>query len=127
METSIKVTAAHSDHNEWIKYLKFCKDELSSFENRLSEVVTANTKKEVVAQVEHFQNQFIREKEVIDILKHDIRALENRLQEQVAANPVATDHKRVVDEPELRDRMDTFEKIFDELKSEFRDFLSEVL
>ncbi|MFA6260945.1 MAG: hypothetical protein WC760_05725 [Bacteroidia bacterium] len=123
MENQVKVTAAHRDHNEWIGYLKFCKDEISSFENRLSEVVTANNKREIVAQVEHFQNQFIREKEVIDILKHDIRAMENQLEVQVAANPVATEHKRVADEPELRERMDTFEKLFNELKEEFHGFI----
>ncbi|MCB0786643.1 MAG: hypothetical protein KDC02_20845, partial [Flavobacteriales bacterium] len=58
----------HFEHQVWLNNLRFYKDEIAIFEHRLEDVVTRNTDREFLAQVEHFQNQYIREKEVIDEL-----------------------------------------------------------
>ena len=99
----------HKKYNNWIKSLDFYADELKTFTSRLEEVVMRNTKREVRAQIEHFQNQFIREKEVIDILKHDIAQDEKWLVANAKRNNVATDHRRVEENEKLVDRMETFE------------------
>lgn len=127
MESSKYIIELHADHKKWIEVLQFYTDELISFNIRLEEVVKANTKMDIKSQVEHFQNQFIRQKEVIDIIRHDVNLSEKNLQSTIAANPVATDRKRTSDEPELRDQMITFEKIFGELKEEFKKFLATTL
>lgn len=117
----------HGDHKVWLSELSLVKDQLKSFQNRLEKVAIANTNKDILAKVEHFQNQFIRENEVIDILKHDINQKEALLVANVASNSVAADHRKTDDEPELRDRMLTFSKIFNELSAEYHEFLAEVL
>jgi hypothetical protein len=117
----------HSDHKMWISELSLASDQLNSFQNRLQEVNAANTATEIRAQVEHFQNQFIRENEVIDILIHDINAEEQTIAANAQANNVATDHRKVADNADLRDRMATFNKIFTELKAEFTSFLAKTL
>jgi hypothetical protein len=113
----------HFDHEQWVNQLKFFKRELEIFNNRLGEVSIRNTKSEVRAEVEHFQNQFIREAEVIDILIHDINEHEHILAEYAKNHPVAVDHVYFRNHTGLEDRMKTFGKIWFDLKAEFMDFL----
>lgn len=117
----------HNDHKMWLSELILAQDQLKSFQNRLQEVNAANTSGDTRASVEHFQNQFIRENEVIDILKHDINEHERELADNASSNNVAVEHRTVADNAELRDRMSTFMKIFTELKGEFSEFLSKTL
>jgi hypothetical protein len=127
MESTKYLNELHADHRKWIALLKFYSDEINSFNNRLSEIVGTNSKKEVLAHIEHFQNQFIRQKEVIDMIRHDVLLSEKDLQAKISINPLASDHQRMLDNQVLRGQIDTFTKIFDELKSEFKQFLSHVL
>ena len=117
----------HKENQDWIKSLGFSEDELKSFENRLSEVVSKNTKSEVLARAEHFQNQFIRHHEVIDILKHDINAFEQTIVENAKQNNVATDHRKTDVNEDLTQRMSAFTKIWEELKDDYKKYLAEVL
>ena len=115
----------HFEHEMWIRALNFYTDELKIFEDRLAEVSSKNTDHEVKAQVERFQNQFIREKEVIDILLHDIKAHEETLVEYAKEHPIAVNHVYFENHSGLEDRMATFNKIWKELRSDFMRFLSE--
>jgi hypothetical protein len=76
-----------------------------------------------MAQLEHFQNQFIREREVIDELRHDIKQEENLLEKEMKDHPVAIEHRYFKDHVELRGRFETFEKLYRELKQEFQRWL----
>ncbi len=49
----------HFEHKRWRSELDFWEDELKFFNNRLNELVTRWTKKEVLKQLEHYQNEFI--------------------------------------------------------------------
>lgn len=117
----------HAEHKAWLEELSFASDEIRTYENRLSELLRANSKVEVTSKAEHFQNQFIRHQEVIDELIHDIREDEHRIAEEAKANNIATDHRRTEDHAGLRDRMETFAKIFAELKQEFAAYLAAAL
>lgn len=121
------ISELHNDHKVWLSELTLSQDQIKSFSTRLGEVATANTATDVLAQVEHFQNSFIRHNEVIDGLFHDIRKSESELAATVSANNVATEHKKVADDEALRDRMVSFQKIFGELKTEFTGFLAKTL
>ncbi|MCB0790328.1 MAG: hypothetical protein H6595_13720 [Flavobacteriales bacterium] len=114
----------HFDHRLWINRLQFYKDEISIFEHRLEDIVKRNTHTEVLANVEHFQNQYIRQREVIDELRHDIKQHENFLEKESIDRPTAIDHRLFGDHTELRDRMETFERLYHELKNEFQQWLA---
>ena len=60
---------------------------------------------------------------MIDELKHEIHECEVRISTIAQQNNVATDHRKVDDHAELRDQMVTFNKIYGELKDEFKMFL----
>ena len=117
----------HSEHRQWTKKLNFVKDEILSFKNRLSEVVMANNKSAILAPAEHFQNQFIRQNEVIDELLHEINLEEHKIVENAKANNVATDRRSAEENVELVEKMKSFDKIYNELKTEFQSYLTHVL
>lgn len=59
-------------HNDWLRALKFYKDEIDILNDRLVEIASKNTGQEISRQIEHFQNQFVLHRDNIDELKHSI-------------------------------------------------------
>ncbi len=114
----------HFEHMQWRKELLFWEDEIKSFNNRLAELANRWTDRKVLAQLEHFQNQFIRHEEVVDILKHDINAHETNMAahdergEDVINTVFAKYHFA------LRERMEIQRKIYGDVKKDFYKFLS---
>ena len=117
----------HFDHMEWLNALRFYKEDIGILEHRLEDIVRRNTKNEVMAELEHFQNQFIREREVIDELRHDIKQHENLLEKESKEHPIAIDHRAFTDHTDLRERMETYEKLFRELKGDYHRWLAKRL
>jgi hypothetical protein len=118
------VAELHAEHGEWLNKLEFYVDEISIQRIRLSEIASKNTSKEILAQVEHFQNQFIVQKENIDELRHAIKDHEIYVENRVTENPVDSDHRQLHDHPKMRENFDGFEKNFNSLRHEFNAFLS---
>lgn len=127
MPNKLYIKEIHHLHTEWTSMLDLIRDEIQSFENRLEEVVKANTGKEVLVQVEHFQNQFIRQKEVIDALRHNIHEDALTIAENVKENNVAVEHRRIEENFRLKDGVQTFQKIFNELREEYMLFMAKIL
>ncbi len=127
MSTEKYLQDIHKENLQWLKALDFAKDEIETYRNRLGEITQKNTKTEILAPAEQFQNQFIRHCEVIDELKHDINAEEHKIVENAKANNVATDHRKVTENDALVNRMQQFDKIWKELKSDYTDYLKKVL
>ena len=127
MEQKKHVNDLHQLYTGWLKDLAFYKDELGTFGKRLEEVVTQNNKKEILASVEHFQNQFIRQNELIDELRHTYNEKELGLVSNVLANPIASDRVIYQDPADLKEEFETFKRIYREMKVEFESFLSKTL
>ncbi|MDB9755938.1 hypothetical protein OAB20_06600 [Winogradskyella sp.] len=128
METKVIYNAdLHFEHNLWRSELSFWEDELKSFDNRLNELVIRWTDKSVLAQLEHYQNAFIRHREVIDTLQHDINVHEtdmsahNKKSEDVLTTALVKNHI------EFRNRIETQRHIYADLKKEFFRFLSQYM
>ncbi|MEX1188936.1 MAG: hypothetical protein WED33_06740 [Bacteroidia bacterium] len=126
METAL-IIDQHREHREWLNTTAFYRDEVKIMQNRIEEIASKNTGKDVLVQVEHFQNQLIIQTSTLDQLEHDIKKHENELAELIKANPVASDHRRAQVHPEHADAMATFEKMFNELRQELIRFLSKVM
>jgi hypothetical protein len=113
----------HFEHKTWVNELEFIEGELNFFENRLSDLVMRYREVEVLAKLEQFQNQFIRQKEVLDKLLRDIRVHEQtiglKLQKELEIQDRFLD-----DHGELRNRMGSYRKIYGELKTAFFQFLA---
>ncbi len=123
METKEFIYDQHQKHLDYLNRLEFYTEEIAILKERLSEVTAKNTDKEVLKQVEHFQNQFIIQRNNIHELKHNIKIHENKLQMEVAKNPTAVDHRKVIVDDKTQDFMRYFEQNFNELRKEFNLFL----
>ena len=124
MDTKKTIYQLHEEHKIWLNKLAFYKDELSIMQNRIAEIAQKNTSKEVLAFVEHFQNQLIIQRERIDNLNHDIKKDESFLESAAIKNPTAVDHEKFADHKAEREDVEKFEQMFNDLRKELIDFLS---
>lgn len=117
----------HKEHKEWRSQLAFYKDEINVFESRLSELVQRFTAQKVLAEIERYQNQFIRQKEVIDIINHDIGVKHRKLEQFSRKNPKQTEQAVYSDHDKLREDMDAFRRIYKDLKKDYNKLLLKLL
>ena len=122
MNTGEKIYTQHADHTEWLSKLKFYTDEISILKGRLEEIASKNNQQNVLAQVEHFQNQLIVQKNNIDEISHTIKLDESAIEKEVNKNPVAVDHREMPSNSKQKEAVDAFEKNFNELRTEFKIF-----
>jgi len=113
----------HAEISTWKSDVALVRDELVTFKTELADIASKNSAGEVQKHVEHFQNQFIRQAEVSDELFHDLKLADNAMAEMAAGNP-ASDHVLLDDHTDLRAKAETYNKLFSELKTEYRAFLA---
>ena len=126
MVPTISVKSLHLEYQLWIRELIFYKEEIRIYETHLEQLLSKNTNNFMRAQAEHFQNQFILQKEVIDHLKHDLNISEKQLAsfvQELSGNRL--ENVRMDNHPTLRERVATFRKIYKDVKAEFRQFEGE--
>ncbi|RXK62126.1 hypothetical protein ESA94_03685 [Lacibacter luteus] len=119
-------TVAHcgTDHQEWLKAIDFYDNELDILEERLAEVAKKNTGEEVMKGVEHFQNQFIIQRNTIDELRHYIHEHEGKVLRDVQIHAGHIETQQVVGHNALKEEFSGFEKVINELRDEFKRYLS---
>ncbi len=122
----VDVQVLHFEHKVWLNELEFFEGELQFFENRLSDLVMRYREIEVLAKLEQFQNQFIRQKEVLDKLMRDIRVHEQQLGVKLQKEQDLQEHF-VNDHANMRSRMSSYRKIYNELKTDFFHYLAKWL
>jgi len=123
--TSIK--KGTGNYGEWKSTLSFYKDELVIFKNRLTEIVQKNNGKEIMQQVEHFENQFLVQSEKIDILQHDINVHLNTMAQDVQQHAGHISTAALAEDSKLREQFESESRIYEALKTEFMQFLSKVM
>ena len=124
MEKVKTINELHEEHRTWLNKLLFYEDELIIMASRIAEVEKKNTSKDVLALVDHFQNQLVIQKEQIDILKHDIKSHALFLEGAIIKNHDSIDDEKFSDHKKHRESILVFEKIFNDLRAELIQFLS---
>jgi hypothetical protein len=125
--TTKPINELHTEHTDWLKRLDFYTDEITIMKNRIAEIAAKNTSHEILAQVEHFQNSMIIQKNNIDELRHSVKDHENYLENRVEENPVSADKRMVNDHPKMRESMNSFETNFNAIRHELNQFLAKSL
>lgn len=115
----------HFEHQLWLSEVKFYIDELKIYQKRLEKILSKNKSEDFRKKIEHFQNKFIIQKGQLDDLSHHINMHEEWLAKFAKENPVAIDEQLFADHAVIHENMDTFKKIYNELKAEFNKFLIE--
>ena len=121
-ENKRPITELHADITEWKSSVGLVRSEIEIFQKQLGEIVTKNSHEEVLKGVEHFQNQFIRQLEVSDELLHDLHIVDRQLAEDAA---IGDDDDLIYDteNASVKDRVETYNELFLDLKREFHTFL----
>ena len=117
----------HFEHEQWKRELAFWEDELKSFNNRLSELVTRWTDKDVLKELEHYQNEFTLHGGVIDDLQESIEEHEQRIAGQSITGEDAIDVPLAKGHVEFRNRIETQREIYADLKKKFFRFLEKYM
>lgn len=112
----------HSENTEWVQKLDFYKDQVNILQGRLEEIAQKNNNTEVLSEVEHFQNQFIIQRNNIDEIRHNVTANERELQLEINSNPVAVDHRKVAYHEKEKEAVESFEKVYNDMRDEFNRF-----
>ena len=123
VKETVKISDFHFDHKLWMNELRFFEMQLDVFEERLEEVVRGIVDKTGFAEVEAFQNQIIRQREVIDELKHKFRVREKDLDTYSNDKEIDSDHVLYKDHRKEREDMQIFIKLYQEMREKYMHFL----
>jgi hypothetical protein len=117
----------HFEHKLWKSELEFWNDELKFFKNRLAELITRWTDKDVLKQLEHFQNEFLLHQGVIEDIEESIEKHEMNISGHSDEDHESMDVAMVNNHLELREKMEIQRQIYADLKKEFFKFLSKYM
>lgn len=106
----------------WKGEVDTVRNHLRSMRARLEEMAPRRTNPDGMAQIEHFQNRFIRHQEVADEMYHDLKQSAKSISNAQPA--ILHDDRPIDDFDTLQDRMQMFHKLYEELKNEFYRFES---
>lgn len=118
------VSRMSSEHSDWRRGIEFYRQEMEILKKRLAEVSQKYTRTEVKAEVEHFQNQFIVQRNNLDDLKHAIGVHERHLNQDAGQLDNHIANSTLAEHDELRDRFADLEKTINDLRHEFNRFLA---
>jgi hypothetical protein len=119
-----EMTAVNAEHNEWLKGLDFYRDDLKIHERRLLELASRSTDFELSRGIEHFQNQFLIQRNTIDELRHAIREHALVFGQHVSRGDGKPESRQTASHVELKDSYLSFEKVINDLRREFTIFLT---
>lgn len=113
-----------TDHTIWVNGLIFYKDEIKMMEARLTEVASKKSSFEASQDIEHFQNQFILQRNNIDELKHDVNIYVSKLAKDTKEGMGQAEGEMLGEKLELHERYEGIEKVMKELRDDFKEFLA---
>jgi hypothetical protein len=123
MESTASIEQFHEELQSWKHELSSTKQEIRHFEHLLEKMPAHKLPKNLLAQVEHFQNSFICHKEVIDKLRHDLPDTRSKVEN--IFNSFRIEQDGMDPNHSLNERMDIFRRIYGEVKIDFERFQSQ--
>jgi hypothetical protein len=118
------VSHLSNEHNDWLRALEFYDKEIDIMETRLAEVALKNNSQDAMKGVEHFQNQFIIQRNNIDELQHNIKINLQQIAHQAMTMAGHVEIFSLDEHESMREDFMGFEKIVLDLRHEFNHFLS---
>lgn len=120
----LKLKQLQYESDTWKRLLTFMMDENVHLKNRLSEVLKDGADNILLVEMENFQNNFVREDEMIALLRKDVAELDKLLLREVFEDGkiIKQVNKKL---KMLRNNIVEVEKKFGQLKSDFHSYLSE--
>ena len=114
-------------HQEWLKILEFYEMDLAILEKRLAEVNDKNTAFESRAEVEHYQNQFIIQRNNIIELRQCINAHAHEVMIDMQKHVGRVEEHKVDEHHVIEASLLNLERIINEIRHHFNRFLAKWL
>ena len=121
--TELKLMQLRHEINTWKRMLSFMQEENVHLKNRLSDVLKDRFNKNLLDEVEFFQTNFIKEDEVIGLLKSEVAAIDNILKWDLITHENNLLIKKGIEN--VRNNIDAAEKDFTKISIDFNKYLSE--
>jgi hypothetical protein len=118
------IAHVHLMCEDWKRELDFFKTEIVYLRKRLEEVASKNTSKDVLVEVEHFENKFRIMSIHVDELKHDVNLKNESLLKEAAEKPNYINVKMIDEDIDLIELMNDTSSDFHSTKKDFYKFLS---
>ena len=120
----LKLKQLQYESDSWKRLLRFMMDENIHLKNRLSEVLKDQFDKNLLVEVEVFQNNFIKEDGLVALLRNDVAELDKLLVREICEDgKIINEIDRRLNN--LRNNIMNAELQFGKLKSEFNSYLLE--
>ena len=118
------ISRISNEHSDWNRGSAFYLDEISILSNRLQEISIVYSNEEVKSQVEHFQNQFIIQKNNLEELKKKINNHEHHLSQDAIHHAQHLTKETIEEHDQLRGEYMDLVKVIVELKHDFYKFVA---
>ncbi|KAA9041099.1 hypothetical protein FW778_03395 [Ginsengibacter hankyongi] len=118
-----KISQLQIEVNTWKRLLNFFKEENVYLKNRLSDILKDGFDRKFLDEFENFQTKFIKQDEVISLLRNDTAELDKLLDGDLNAGIIdeSVDKKLA----HLRNNMANYERQFFQLQLNFNTYLAE--
>ncbi len=124
--SQLKLKQLQHESDTWKRSLGFMIDENVQLKIRLAEILRTEFDENLLEDIENFQTSFIREDEMVSLLKTDIAKLDKLLVREVFEDGQIVDNiNRML--KEIRRNISIAESQFGKLKLEFNSYLLENL
>jgi hypothetical protein len=120
----LKLKQLQYEADTWRRLLGFMMEENIHLKNRVSQILKDRFDENLLEEVEAFQSSFIKEDEMIGLLRNDVAELDKLLQKEVFEDGMII--KNVENKlKKIRHNIKIAEKQFGKLKIDFNNYLSE--
>lgn len=118
-----KINQLQIEVNTWKRLLNFFKEENVYLKNRLSDILKNGFERKFLDEFENFQTKFVKQDEVISLLRNDTAELDKLLNNYLNAGIIdeSVDKKLA----HLRNNMANYERQFFQLQLNFNTYLAE--
>lgn len=119
----MKLRQISYETDTWKRLLSFMMDENVRLKNRISEILDDKFNKQMLDQIEIFHGNFLKEDELIGLLRNDVAEIEKLLHKEINEEEVIAETEKKV--RKLRNNIITADRQFSNLKLEFNNYLLE--
>jgi len=122
----LKLKQLQFESNTWKRLLCFMMEENNHLKNRIAEILKDDVDKNLLEEIENFQSNFIKQDELINLLRNDAAELDKLLMKEIFEDGkiIKEINRKLKD---LRNNIPTIEKQCTKVKLEFNNYLLETL
>lgn len=121
MDTKVKMNNTQQnilqETSDWLHLLEYLQQEIVYMKTQLAEIVRGNVTKDVLAQLEHYQNMFLTKDTVIAFFRKDVLLLRQRIN---------ADSNNVPEIGTLRKDIDKLAREFSSLRNNYQQYAAAI-